>query len=212
MTATPFRLCYITDRLGLASEPLLPFIQAVAQAGVDLIQLREKNLPTQELVKLAEAATGICRGTITKIVINDRLDVAIGIAADGVHLGGQSLPAEIVRREAGRNFIVGVSCHSLDEAQRADAGGADYVLLGPIFETPSKLRYGPPLGLSKLSEVAKCIKTPVLALGGITVENAQACAAAGATGIAGIRIFQDSPSLDETVRELRAGFNTGISN
>ncbi|HVA01159.1 MAG TPA: thiamine phosphate synthase [Terriglobia bacterium] len=212
MKPSPYRLCYITDRLGLAPEPLLLRVQAAARAGVDLIQLREKDLPTQELLKLAEAAIGACRGTVTKIVINDRLDIALGAAADGIHLGGESLPAEIVRREAGEDFLIGVSCHSLDGALRAEAAGSDYLLLGPIFETPSKLRYGPPLGLAKLEEVAKRTSIPVIALGGVTVEKAGACLAAGAKGIAGIRIFQDCPSLAERVRELRAQFPSQAGN
>jgi thiamine-phosphate pyrophosphorylase len=208
MKPSPCQLCYITDRLGLAPAPLLARIQSAAQAGIGLIQIREKDLPTQKLLELAEAAVGICRGTGTKIVINDRLDVAIGVAADGVHLGGESLPTEIVRREAGKDLLIGVSCHSLEEASRAEAAGADYVLLGPIFETPSKLRYGPPLGLAKLKEVAARSGIPVIALGGITVEKAGECLAAGAKGIAGIRIFQDCPSLAERVRELQAQFPT----
>jgi thiamine-phosphate pyrophosphorylase len=207
MPSATFQLCYITDRLALAPELLLPRIQAAVEAGVDLVQLREKDLPTRELAELAEAAVRTCRGTGTKIVINDRLDIAMGLAADGVHLGGQSLPAEIVRREAGKDFLIGVSCHSLDEALEAEAAGADYILLGPIFETPSKLRYGPPLGLAKLSEVARRTTIPVLALGGITVERVAECLAAGARGIAGIRIFQDCLSLAERVRELRAQFS-----
>lgn len=199
----PFQLCYITDRLELAPEPLPHRIQAAAQAGVDLIQVREKDLPTRALAELAEAAVRLCQGTGTRIVINDRLDIAMGVAADGVHLGGQSLPPEIVRREAGEDFLIGVSCHSPEEALQAEAAGADYILLGPVFETPSKLRYGPPLGLAKFSEAAKRIAIPVLALGGITVERTAACLAAGAQGIAGIRIFQDCPALAERVQELR---------
>ena len=206
MNPLSFQLCYITDRLGLAPESLLPLIRAAVEAGIDLIQLREKDLATRELLELAGAAIGVCGGTGTKIVINDRLDIALGAGADGVHLGGQSLPAEIVRREAGKDFRIGVSCHSLEDALRAEAAGADYLLLGPIFATPAKLRYGPPLGLAKLKKVTEQIKIPVIGLGGITVERAGACLAAGAKGLAGIRIFQDCFSLAERVRELRAQF------
>ncbi|MCL5005905.1 MAG: thiamine phosphate synthase [Acidobacteria bacterium] len=204
MPSAPFRICYITDRLGLAPKPLLSRIQVAVEAGVDLIQLREKDLPTRGLAELAEAAVRVCRGTETKIVINDRLDIAMGVGADGVHLSGQSLPVEIVRSEAGKNFLIGVSCHSLDDAVRAETAGANYILLGPIFETPSKLRYGPPLGIAKLSEVAKRTTIAVFALGDVTVERTAACLAAGAKGVAGIRIFQDCPSLADQIQKLRS--------
>lgn len=197
------QLCYITDRRGLATGNLNSRIQAAAEARVDLIQLREKDMPTRELTELAAEAVRICRKTETKIVINDRLDIAMGVGTDGVHLGRQSLPAQDVRRVTGENLLIGVSCHSLSEALEAESGGADYILLGPIFETPSKLRYGPPLGLAKLAEVARQITLPVVALGGISPERVEECLAVGANGIAGIRIFQDCPSLTERVKDLR---------
>jgi len=200
------QLCYITDRRGLAPVPLIPHLQAAVRARVDLIQLREKDLATRELAELAGAAVGISRGSATRIVVNDRLDIAMAVGADGIHLGGQSAPPEAVRRQVGTGFVVGASCHSLDEALQAEAGGADYLLLGPIFDTPSKRRYGPPLGLDKLSEVAKRTSIPVLALGGITVERVRTCLESGATGLAGIRLFQDCPSVEDRINELRAQF------
>lgn len=204
----PFQLhlCYITDRLGLAPAPLAPHLQAAVRAGVDLIQLREKDLEGRELAGLAGAAVEAARGSGTRIVINDRLDVAMAVGAQGVHLGGQSAPPEAVRCQVKRDFLVGVSCHSLEDALRAEAGGANYILLGPVFDTPSKRRYGAPLGLDKLSEVSKRITIPVLALGGITVERVRTCLEAGATGIAAIRLFQDCPSLEDRIAELRAQF------
>lgn len=199
-------LCYITDRHGLAPLPLLPRLQAVAEAGADLIQLREKDLACRELLGLAKSAVEVSRGSDTRIVVNDRLDIAMAAGAHGVHLGGQSAPPEAVRRHVDDDFLVGVSCHSMDEALRAEAGGADYIVLGPIFDTPSKRQYGPPLGLNKLSEVANRIRIPVLALGGITVEKVRPCLDAGATGIAGIRLFQECPSPEDRIRELREQF------
>jgi thiamine-phosphate pyrophosphorylase len=199
-------LCYITDRHGLGASPLVPHFQAAVEAGVDLIQLREKDLASRELLSLAESAVGISRESNTRIVVNDRLDIALAVGAHGVHLGGQSAPPEAVRRYVDNDFLVGVSCHSMEEALRAEAGGADYILLGPVFVTPSKLQYGPPLGLNKLSEVANRITIPVLALGGITVERVRSCLEAGATGIAAIRLFQESPSVADRVRQLREQF------
>jgi thiamine-phosphate pyrophosphorylase len=201
-----FEICYITDRQALAPRPLLPFIVEAIQAGVDLIQIREKDLATRELLELVRSAVEAARRTATRVVVNDRLDVALAAGAAGVHLGGRSLPVAVVRRHVDRSFLVGASCHSLEEATEAEAGGADYVVLGPIFETPSKLVYGPPLGLEKLREVAARVKMPLLALGGVTVERVGACRQAGAAGVAGISIFQNCSSLAARVSELRAQF------
>jgi thiamine-phosphate pyrophosphorylase len=199
-----FELCYITDRRALAPRPLLPLIHQAIRAGLDVVQIREKDLATRELLELVKGAIDAARGTSTRIVVNDRLDVALAVGAAGVHLGTQSLPARVVRQQVPRDFQVGVSCHSLEEALSAESAGADYMVFGPIFETPSKLAYGPPLGLGKLREVTEQVKMPVLALGGIRVERVRSCLDAGATGIAGISIFQNCESLERRVQELRA--------
>jgi thiamine-phosphate pyrophosphorylase len=203
------QLCYITDRLALRAKPLLPLIKEAVRAGVDLIQIREKDLAVRPLVELVRAAVECARGTATRVVVNDRLDVALGLGACGVHLGTRSVPVQAVRCWVPDDSLIGVSCHSLAEALAAEAAGADYILLGPIFATPSKLAYGLPLGLDKLREVAAQVRIPLLALGGIDVQSVTPCLAAGATGIAGISIFQNSDSLQARVRELRARFNSG---
>lgn len=204
------KLCYITDRRSLAGKPLIELVREAAAAGIDLIQVREKDLATRPLVDLVESAVAAARGTPTRIVVNDRLDVALALGAAGIHLGRQSIPAkaarEVVERLAWPDFLIGVSCHSLEEAREAESSGASYILLGPIFATPSKVEYGPPLGLEKLREVTARVRTPVLALGGITVERVRSCLEAGASGIAGIALFQAAPSLRERVRDLRGRF------
>ena len=139
-------------------------------------------------------------------VTESRLAIAMAVGAHGVHLGVQSVPPEVIRLHVGKDFLLGASCHSLQEALTAEAGGADYILLGPVFDTPSKRRYGLPLGLDKLSEVADRIGIPVLALGGITVDRVRPCLEAGATGIAGIRLFQECDSVEDRIAELRAQF------
>ncbi len=206
-----FELCYITDRHALEPAPLLPRIVEAIRAGVDLLEVREKDLSARELVELVRAAVRVAKNSPTRVVVNDRVDVALAVGAAGVHLGTQSLAPRVVRelvvqRGANPEFILGISCHSLEEAVEGESAGADYLVLGPIFETPSKIQYGPPLGLEKLREVTRRVKVPVLALGGITVERVKACLEAGAAGIAGIRIFQECDSLAERVRELRAEF------
>lgn len=205
-----FELCYITDRHSLASEAgsapdqaLLGRVAAAARAGVNLVQIREKDLPTRALAELVRGALAAVEGTAVRIVVNDRLDVALALGAHGVHLARTSLPARAARRIVPPGFLVGVSCHSLEQALEAEAARADYVLLGPIFPTPSKLRYGPPLGLEILRQVAARVRIPVLALGGITRERVKACCAAGAAGVAAIRMFQECASVEDLVNELR---------
>jgi len=198
-----FRLCYITDRRALEPQPLLPRILEAITAGVDLVQVREKDLDTRACLQLAEAAVAAAAGTATRIIVNDRLDVALAVGAAGVHLGGKSMPVSAVRSCVSAGFLIGASCHSLEESLAAPAAGADFILLGPIFESASKLRYGPPLGLAKLEEVVRAISAPVFALGGITVERARSCLEAGASGIAGISIFQNCESVERCVKGLR---------
>jgi thiamine-phosphate pyrophosphorylase len=207
-----FLLCYITDRRQLRSVSLAAVIRETLRAGVDMVQIREKDLASRELIALVQEALSASREPGrggASVIVNDRLDVALAAGAEGVHLGAHSMPVQVVRRFAPPPFVIGVSCHSLAEAMAAESGGADYLVLGPVFETPSKLGYGPPLGLEMLRGVTSRITIPVLALGGITVERIRPCLEAGASGIAGIRIFQDCESVQERVRELRAQFREG---
>jgi thiamine-phosphate pyrophosphorylase len=205
-------LCYVTDRRSLAGAPGLARtlqLEKIAQAatgGVDWIQLREPDLSGRELAELAGEAIR-CAAAGAAIVINDRLDVACAAGARGVHLGERSLPA----KEAGRlaslrcapgSFLVGASAHSLEGAMLAEEGSADYVIFGPVYRTPSKAAFGEPQGVRRLAEVCRRLRIPVLAIGGITLVNAGECLAAGAAGIAAIRLFQDATDLGAVVAEL----------
>ena len=215
-------VCYVTRRESLkGAEPgraLAEKIRMAIAAGVDWVQIREKDLPGRELVSLAREAVAMARqasqeepARLARIIVNDRLDVAVAAGAAGVHLGGASLPMREVsewRRTANapRDFLVGVSCHGLGEAREAEAGGADYIFFGPVFETPEKLAFGAPQGLEKLGEACRAVKIPVLAIGGANIENAEGCLRAGAAGIAAIRMFQearDEKELREIVTRVR---------
>ena len=206
-------LCYVTDRKGLEVSPenqceaLVGRMEIAARAGVDWIQLREKDLSGRALAELLrEALRRVPAGC--RIVLNDRLDVACALGAGGVHLGRESLSVEDARRLArGRgatqDFLVGASTHSLAAALSAEKAGADYLVFGPVYATPSKAQYGPPQGIERLREVCHAVSLPVLAIGGITVENARACLEAGAAGIAAIRLFEEASDLAVVVDRLR---------
>ena len=206
-------LCYVTDRKALPGPPeeqmrlLLEKIDGVARAGVDWMQIREKDLDARRLAALVEEAKSRA-GRGCRVLVNDRLDVALLAGADGAHLGERSLPlveaCRFVReRRVDKPFILGVSTHGVKFVQEAQANGADYAIFGPVFATPSKLQYGPPKGLEQLAAACKSVSIPVLAIGGISLENARECVEAGAAGIAAIRLFQDADVV-ETVRGLRA--------
>jgi thiamine-phosphate pyrophosphorylase len=211
-----FTLCYVTDRRTLASagthpahHGLLETVQRAAVAGIDWIQVREKDLDARTLTEFVRRAVAETRGHGTRILVNDRLDVALAAGAGGVHLGEASLPVETVaewRRSAHRaDFWIGASRHSVETACAAERAGADYVLFGPVFATPSKAAFGAPHGIERLREACVALRIPVLAIGGVTIENAVLCLAAGAAGIAAIRLFQESEDVAAIVAGLRAG-------
>jgi thiamine-phosphate pyrophosphorylase len=217
-------LCYVTDRKGLAFaddhqvEALLKRVATAAAAGLDWIQIREKDLSGKQLSSFARAAVTQTKqinersGTQTRIIVNGRLDVALSEHTGGVHLGEHSLPVhEVCKWRAAKpdlaerhKFLVGVSCHSVQAAVSAAGDGADYIFFGPVFATPSKASFGAPQGLEQLGEVCCSVSIPVLAIGGITLDNASDCLAAGAGGIAAIRLFQDAENLASLVTQLRA--------
>lgn len=206
-------LCYVTDgqtgphpsRESL--EMLLQNIKHVATAGVDWIQIREKDLPARQLAEISvEAILRVPKECC--ILINDRLDVAIAVGAGGVHLGEKSVSVADAKRFISaqhnlNNFVLGASVHSLESALTNEREGADYLIFGPVFETPSKASYGPAQGLQQLEKICSGVSIPVLAIGGIRQENAQECLDQGAAGIAAIRLFQESSNLQAWIRSMR---------
>ena len=172
---------------------ILRLIEAAVASGVQLVQIREKSLTARVLYELTTRVVAIAKGSSTRVLVNDRFDIARAAGADGVHLTSRSLPAGEIRRISNDNFLIGVSTHSLQTSLDARADGADFVVFGPVFETPSKQIFGEPQGLAKLREVTNASPGfPVLAIGGINLDNAADCFRAGASGIAAIRLFQDT--------------------
>lgn len=185
-------------------QNVLAIVSSAVAANISLIQLREKNLSAHTLFQLTTQAAAITRGSSTRLLVNDRADIALAAQADGVHLTTRSLSPLIIRRTFGSRLLIGVSTHTLDEARAARDGGADFAVFGPVFETPSKLSYGAPVGLDKLNEAAHALGPfPLLALGGVTPDNAASTLRAGSSGIAGISIFSDPHSLKTTTVLLR---------
>jgi thiamine-phosphate pyrophosphorylase len=217
-------VCYVTDRKSLTgnsneaalTSTLLQNIKVALAAGVDWVQIREKDLQGGQLLEVGRVAVGLAAvhrekaERAPRIIINDRLDVALAAGAHGVHLGRESAPArEVVRwcraGNAPNGFVIGVSCHSIQEAREAEDAKAGYILFGPVFETPSKLPFGAPQGIEMLAEVCRALPMPVVAIGGLSQENAAACIRAGAAGIAAIRMFQESPdtiAITESVASI----------
>lgn len=203
------RLCYITDRNqfpGTEAERrrnLLEKIREGAEAGVDWIQLRERDLPTRDLERLASEAVAAVRsaGSATRLLINSRVDVALACGADGVHLRSDDISASDARAIAGRRseFIVAVSCHTVEEVKAAWSHGADFAVFAPVFEKGGI----PGSGIPALRDACKVAAGFVVALGGVTLENAPSCRSAGAAGVAGIRLFQQG-NVGTVVTALRS--------
>ncbi|HVT59255.1 MAG TPA: thiamine phosphate synthase [Thermoanaerobaculia bacterium] len=209
----PFRLLAISQLAGLEGNapsehlpdsPAKAWLEELARAGIDALQLREKELSDRDLFELA------CRARASfpapaLLLVNGRLDVALAAGADGVHLPADGIPAAALRGRCGRSLLLGVSTHRLDEVVQARRAGADYVVFGPVYPTPGKERFGQPLGIAALRRAAE-EGIAVYALGGVTLDRFGEVAAAGAAGVAGIRLFQQPPLLAEVARAAREHF------
>ncbi len=183
------------------SREILDIVRVAVEAGVSIIQLREKHLSARQLFELAVEAAKITRESSTRLLVNDRADIALAAKADGVHLAANSLPVKIIRGNFPSDFIIGASAHTLEAARSAADNGADFAVFGPVFETPGK---GEPQGLEILAEVCGDLHPfPVMGLGGIDESNYSTVLEAGASGFAAIRFLNDSEKLRTVCRDLR---------
>ena len=199
------RLCLVTDRRQTRGRDLLVVVEECLAAGLPAVQLREKDLGADELARLGRALRALTAARGARLIVNDRVDVALAVQADGVQRTSTSLPIQDIRAIAGGRLGLGASVHALEEAREAAAAGADWLVFGPIYETASKLPYGPPQGLAVLERVARAVALPVIAIGGITPDRVPEVRQAGARGVAAISalLAADRPG-DATKRFLEA--------
>ena len=196
------RLLLVTDRHQTKGRSLISVLQGVLNVGSPAIQLRERDLSATDLLELAREVQRFTSQRDSQLVVNDRVDVALSLDEVGVHLRSNSLPVNVARRLLGPQRLLGVSAHSMDEAMRAEGEGADYVVLGPVYDTPSKHAFGPPLGLSKLEEICRVVRVPIIGIGGITVDRARDVRRAGAFGVAVITAILGADDVKEATRAL----------
>ena len=202
MPSLESRLLLVTDRQQTKGRPLVSVLAQALKAGRPSIQLRERDLCAKELLALADEIQQLTGPRGVQLVINDRLDVALSLEGAGVHLRSNSLPVSVARRLIGPRRVLGASVHSVKEAVEADAGGADYIVLGPIYDTPSKQRYGPPLGLSALEGAARAVRVPIVGIGGVTAARARDMRLAGAFGVAVVTAVLSADNVEVATRAL----------
>ncbi len=179
-----YSLYLVTDRTLSRGRTTCEIVREAIAGGVTCVQLREKNCTTREFVAEARLLKDVLAGTGIPLIINDRLDVALAVGAEGLHLGQQDMPIADARRIAGSGMIIGVSAECLEDARRAEAEGADYIGISPVFATSTKADAAAPLGLAGLRQIRAAVKLPLVGIGGIGLENAHAVMHAGADGVA----------------------------
>jgi thiamine-phosphate pyrophosphorylase len=202
MPSVDFSLYLVTDRHETAGRPLKPLLVEALAAGVRAVQIREKDLGTRDLLALTREVQALIGSTGGHLLINDRVDIALASGADGVHLRADSLPVLVARRLLGSNRLIGVSTHSAEDVVYAEKDGADFVVLGPIYETTSKLRYGKPIGLAALAEATRRARIPIFAIGGVTASRVAELKAAGAAGVAVISAVLAADAVGFATRTL----------
>jgi thiamine-phosphate pyrophosphorylase len=193
----------ITDRRTAGERPLLDVVRAAIRGGATVVQLREKEASTRAMIELGQALLEVTRAAGIPLIVNDRVDVALAIGAEGVHIGQDDMPAAIARRLIGPDRILGVSARTVEEAIQAERDGANYLGAGDVFGTPTKPDAGPPIGVEGLRQIVRAVSIPVVAIGGVTPQNAPAAVEAGAVGVAVISAVMGAPDPEAAARQLR---------
>jgi thiamine-phosphate pyrophosphorylase len=196
------RLCLVTDRSQTRGRELVSVIDECLAAGVPAVQVREKDLAAADLAALCRRLRPLTQARNALLIVNDRVDVALATGADAVQRTGASLAVDDIRAIAGARLRIGASVHSVEDAVDAEARGADWLVFGPVYDTPSKRRYGAPQGLDALAKVSGGVRLPVIAIGGITPARVSEVRAAGAYGVAAIAAILDAPSPADAVRRF----------
>jgi thiamine-phosphate pyrophosphorylase len=196
------RLFLVTDRNQTKGRPLVPLLQRVLTAAAPAIQLRERDLSARELVTLALELQTATASRRSQLLINDRIDVALALEGVGVHLRSNSLPVSVARQVLGTQRLLGISVHAVEEAVQVESQGADYIVLGPIYETPSKQMFGPPLGIHTLERACRLVRLPIIGIGGVTAARAREMRRAGAFGVAVITAVLGAADVESATREL----------
>ncbi len=198
-------MCLVTDRQFLGERSLVDIVAQAIRGGVDMVQLREKNLDARTWLDLAREVAQLCRKSKVFFIVNDRVDIAAASGADGVHLGQEDFPVALARKILGNQKIIGKSTHSLEQAKEAIKEKVDYVAVGPVFWTQTK-KIDRPVGTELVAQVRKLTRKPILAIGGIQPENAAAVIAAGATGVAVVSALMAAPDAAEAASRLKKVF------
>jgi thiamine-phosphate pyrophosphorylase len=200
---TDWSVYVITDRHVAGDRSILEVVRATIQGGVTVVQFREKTATTREMVELGRALHAITQPADVPLIVNDRLDVALAIDAEGVHVGQDDMPAALARQLIGPNRILGVSAGIVEEARQAERDGADYLGVGDVYGTPTKPDAGTPIGIAGLAKITQAVSVPVVAIGGITLNNVAAVIEAGAVGVAVISTIVGAANPEAAARRLR---------
>ncbi|HSV75156.1 MAG TPA: thiamine phosphate synthase [Chthonomonadales bacterium] len=193
----------ITDRRTAGSRDIADVVQAAIRGGATVVQLRLKEVSTRDWLTLGGALRRVTREAGALLIVNDRIDVALALDADGVHVGQDDMPAQVARRLIGPDRILGVSAGSVEQAREAAGAGADYLGVGDVFGTPSKPDAGAPVGLARVAEIVRSVAIPVVGIGGVTPANAASVIAAGAVGVAVISAVIGAVDPEAAARHLR---------